>query len=63
MEITELLSFAQKNKSSDLHLVGGKDPMVRIDGGLRPIKTGDWTFLRIHSASIGAAWTTAFGIE
>ncbi|MCC6914371.1 MAG: type IV pilus twitching motility protein PilT [Rhodospirillaceae bacterium] len=41
MEITELLSFAQKNKSSDLHLVGGKEPMVRIDGGLRPIKTGD----------------------
>jgi twitching motility protein PilT len=41
MEITELLSFAQKNKASDLHLVGGKEPMVRIDGGLRPIKTGD----------------------
>ncbi|MGE3332127.1 MAG: type IV pilus twitching motility protein PilT [Rhodospirillaceae bacterium] len=41
MEITELLAFAQKNKSSDLHLVGGKEPMVRIDGGLRPIKTGD----------------------
>lgn len=41
MEITELLSFAQKNKSSDLHLVGGKEPMVRIDGSLRPIKTGD----------------------
>ena len=32
MEITELLSFAQKNKASDLHLVGGKEPMVRIDG-------------------------------
>ncbi len=41
MDITELLAFAQKNKSSDLHLVGGKEPMVRIDGGLRPIKTGD----------------------
>lgn len=41
MEITELLSFAQKNKSSDLHIVGGKEPMVRIDGGLRAIKTGD----------------------
>ena len=41
MDITELLSFAQKNKSSDLHLVGGKEPMVRIDGSLRPIKTGD----------------------
>ncbi|MDX2144082.1 MAG: type IV pilus twitching motility protein PilT [Rhodospirillaceae bacterium] len=41
MDITELLSFAQKNKASDLHLVAGKEPMVRIDGGLRPIKTGD----------------------
>jgi twitching motility protein PilT len=41
MEITELLAFAQQNKSSDLHLVAGKEPMVRIDGGLRPIKTGD----------------------
>ena len=41
MEITELLAFAQKNKASDLHLVGGKEPMVRIDGGLKPIKTGD----------------------
>lgn len=41
MEITELLAFAQQNKASDLHLVGGKEPMARIDGGLRPIKTGD----------------------
>ncbi len=41
MDITELLSFAQKNKSSDLHLVAAKEPMVRIDGSLRPIKTGD----------------------
>jgi twitching motility protein PilT len=41
MEITELLAFAQQNKASDLHIVGGKEPMARIDGGLRPIKTGD----------------------
>jgi twitching motility protein PilT len=41
MDITELLAFAQKNKASDLHVVAGKEPMVRIDGGLRPIKTGD----------------------
>ncbi len=41
MEITELLAFAQKNKASDLHLVAAKEPMVRIDGGLKPIKTGD----------------------
>ena len=41
MDITELLAFAQKNKASDLHLVAAKEPMVRIDGGLRAIKTGD----------------------
>ena len=41
MEITELLAFAQKNKASDLHLVAAKEPMVRIDGGLKPIKTGE----------------------
>ena len=38
MDITELLSFAQKNKSSDLHLVAGKEPMVRIDGSLRVLE-------------------------
>tara|TARA_R110000868_G_scaffold53617_2_gene167992 strand:+ start:1802 stop:2956 length:1155 start_codon:yes stop_codon:yes gene_type:complete len=41
MEITELLAFAQKNKASDLHIVSRKEPMARIDGGLKPIKTGD----------------------
>ena len=41
MEITELLAFSQKNKASDLHLVAAKEPMVRIDGGLKPIKTGE----------------------
>ena len=38
MEITELLSFAQKNKASDLHLVNRKEPMARIGGGLKHIK-------------------------
>ncbi len=41
MEITELLAFSQKNKASDLHIVSRKEPMARIDGGLKPIKTGD----------------------
>ena len=38
MEITELLSFAQKNKSSDLHLVAGKEPseILLLQG--RPIE-------------------------
>lgn len=41
MDITQLLAFMKQNKASDLHLVAGKEPMLRIDGGLKPVKTGD----------------------
>lgn len=37
MDITELLGFAVKNKSSDLHLSAGLPPMIRVDGDLRKI--------------------------
>ncbi|GGI85859.1 type IV pilus twitching motility protein PilT [Legionella impletisoli] len=37
MDITELLGFAVKNKSSDLHLSAGMPPMIRVDGDLRKI--------------------------
>lgn len=37
MDITELLSFTVKNKSSDLHLSAGMPPMIRVDGDLRKI--------------------------
>lgn len=39
MEITELLKFTLDNKASDLHLSGGNQPIVRIDGELQRIKT------------------------
>ncbi len=38
MDITEFLKFTLDNKASDLHLSGGNNPMVRIDGDLRRIK-------------------------
>lgn len=43
MEITELLKFTLDNKASDLHLSGGNQPIVRIDGDLQRIKTDTLT--------------------
>ncbi|STX29655.1 twitching motility protein PilT [Legionella beliardensis] len=37
MNITELLAFSVKNKSSDLHLSAGLPPLIRVDGDLRRI--------------------------
>ena len=37
-DITEFLKFTLENKASDLHLSGGNNPMVRINGELRRIK-------------------------
>lgn len=37
MDITELLSFAVKHKSSDLHLSADSPPMIRVDGDIRKI--------------------------
>lgn len=37
MDIRELLTFAVKNKASDLHLSTGLPPMMRIDGALHQI--------------------------
>ncbi|SFR36189.1 twitching motility protein PilT [Pseudidiomarina maritima] len=37
MDITELLSFAVKHKSSDLHLSADSPPMIRVDGDVRKI--------------------------
>lgn len=39
MDITALLKFTIDNKGSDLHLSGGNQPIVRIDGELQRIKT------------------------
>lgn len=39
-QITELLAFTQQNGASDLHLMSKREPMLRLSGELRPIKTG-----------------------
>ncbi|WP_142849650.1 type IV pilus twitching motility protein PilT [Telmatospirillum sp. J64-1] len=40
MEITELLAFTQQHGASDLHLMSLREPMLRLSGELRPVKTG-----------------------
>ncbi len=37
MDITQLLTFAVKNKASDLHLSAGLPPMIRVHGDVRRI--------------------------
>jgi len=37
MEISDLLTFAVKNKASDLHLSSGLPPMIRVNGEIRRI--------------------------
>lgn len=37
MEISDLLTFAVKNKASDLHLSSGLPPMIRVHGDIRRI--------------------------
>lgn len=49
MEITELLKFTLDNKASDLHLSGGNQPIVRIDGNLQRIKTEELVSDNIRS--------------
>lgn len=39
MEILELLTFAKKNRASDLHLSSGNPPIVRIHGDILPMNT------------------------
>lgn len=38
MDITELLTFAQRNRASDLHLSTGNPPLLRIHGEMIPMK-------------------------
>lgn len=38
MDISELLKFSIKNKSSDLHLSTGEPPIIRVDGDLRKLE-------------------------
>lgn len=41
MTLTQLLTYAQQNKASDLHLYVGKRPIVRIGGRLQEIEKHD----------------------
>lgn len=49
MDITELLAFAVKNKSSDLHISSGLPPLIRVDGDLRRINLPDLDAKTVHS--------------
>lgn len=39
MDITELLTFSVKSKSSDLHLSSDEPPIIRVDGDVRRVNT------------------------
>jgi len=38
MHMTELLGVLQENGATDLHLIAGLRPAIRIDGGLKPLE-------------------------
>ena len=38
MDLTQLLAFSLQNGASDLHLIAGSPPIIRVDGSLRRIK-------------------------
>jgi twitching motility protein PilT len=48
MEISELLAFGVKNKSSDLHLSAGLPPMIRVHGDIRRINVPVLTHEEVH---------------
>jgi twitching motility protein PilT len=43
MEISELLSFARKNKASDLHVISNHPPMLRMHGDIIPVRVNALT--------------------
>ncbi len=48
MDITELLTFMVKNKSSDMHLSAGLPPMIRVDGDIRRVNIPDLEHKEVH---------------
>jgi len=48
MNIVELLSFAVKNKASDLHLSAGMSPMIRVHGEIRKINLPSMEHKDVH---------------
>ena len=49
MDISELLAFSVKNKSSDLHLSAGLPPMIRVHGDVRRINLPPLEHKDVHS--------------
>jgi twitching motility protein PilT len=48
MDISELLTFAVKNKASDLHLSSGLPPMIRVHGDVRRINLPPMEHKDVH---------------
>jgi len=49
VDIAQLLSFAVKNKASDLHLSAGVPPMIRVDGDMKRVNMPPLTHKEVHS--------------
>lgn len=49
MDITQLLTFATQQKSSDLHISAGEPPMIRVDGDVKKIKVPPLTAEQTHA--------------
>lgn len=49
MDITELLSFAVKNKASDTHLSSGLPPMIRINGEVKRLNIEPLDAKAVHA--------------
>ena len=49
MDITQLLAFVMQNKASDLHLSAGNQPIVRVNGQMKRVKTQDLSSEDIRS--------------
>ena len=49
VDIAQLLTFAVKNKASDLHLSSGVPPMIRVDGDMKRINMPPLTHKEVHS--------------
>ena len=49
MDITELLAFSVKNKTSDLHLSAGLPPLIRVDGEMRKLNVPALDHKQVHA--------------
>jgi len=49
VDITQLLAFVMQNKASDLHLSAGNQPIVRVNGQMKRVKTQELSSEDIRS--------------